>query len=680
MPALLKALGFLIGTVATFTVVGWTVLVWIPGRARPLALAPLVGVGAMVLWLSLVGLVVPPGSALGAASLVLASTAGLVGALTHRRDRCTLVRAEVIRLSTAVVLGLVCVVPFLSIIAGANSTALVHLSGNHDAFFFTAVPEWLTGHRAVGVTGVTADGSADGVPLLGSTWDLFANHSWRIGSESLTAAFARVLRTDPIDLWLPVTLTYHVLFVVGAQLAASRLGRPGRWTYLVALAVGSCAAAIGGIVEQHTPTILGFALALGLISELVPAAEDGAEAPSPAVVALLATAVAAVYGELFVLLSVPLCVVITIAWWRRRVIDARWIARLGAWGLLLGIVPWVRSARASDEAIPPDGFLSAFDPHLGPFKMAHNLAFGTWWPDVGWADAAVLTRLAVASFLVALVVGLVAVVVVGRNRAVVDHAPRRGCDRLVVVRSRDVFRLSTATIRRVVRAAADPRLAAGMERARRSPRRPDMAPMDQLGATDVHAHRRDRFGRGDRARPGIPHRHARRRRSATSGRQVVRRDRDVGWRAGRDGRQHRRVRAGLLHQLVGTVRAARSGRHVLRQRLPRLLRPHELQFDGGPALVAARPLGARWCECHRDRDRRVERSVRAPRPARRRCATRGSSAASRALVRDGRDRDRDVGERWGHMHDNDPATDVRLSRPTPRSRGVRNAVARHDHA
>ena len=417
MPALLKALGFLIGTVATFTVVGWTVLVWIPGRARPLALAPLVGVGAMVLWLSLVGLVVPPGSALGAASLVLASTAGLVGALTHRRDRCTLVRAEVIRLSTTVVLGLVCVVPFLSIIAGANSTALVHLSGNHDAFFFTAVPEWLTGHRAVGVTGVTADGSADGVPLLGSTWDLFANHSWRIGSESLTAAFARVLRTDPIDLWLPVTLTYHVLFVVGAQLAASRLGRPGRWTYLVALAVGSCAAAIGGIVEQHTPTILGFALALGLISELVPAAEDGAEAPSPAVVALLATAVAAVYGELFVLLSVPLCVVITIAWWRRRVIDARWIARLGAWGLLLGIVPWVRSARASDEAIPPDGFLSAFDPHLGPFKMAHNLAFGTWWPDVGWADAAVLTRLAVASFLVALVVGLVAVVVVGRNRA-----------------------------------------------------------------------------------------------------------------------------------------------------------------------------------------------------------------------------------------------------------------------
>jgi hypothetical protein len=417
MPALLKTVGFLVGAVATFTVVGWTVLVWIPGRTRPLALAPLVGVGAMVLWLSLVGLVVPPGSALGAASLGLASTAGLVGALTRRRDRCALVRDDVIRLSATVVVGVACIIPFLAIVARANSTALVHLSGNHDAFFFTAVPEWLTGHRAVGVTGVTADGSADGVPLLGSTWDLFANHSWRIGSESLTAAFARVLRTDPVDLWLPVTLTYHVLFVVGAQLAASRLGRPGRWTYLVTLAVGSCAAAIGGIVEQHTPTILGFALALGLISELVPAAEDGGEAPSAVVVALLATAVAAVYGELFVLLGIPLLVVITLAWRRRQVIDARWIARLGASGLLLGAVPWIRSARAIDEAIPPDGFLSAFDPHLGPFKMGHNLAFGTWWPDLAWANAAPVTRLAVASFLVALIVGLVAIVVVGRNRA-----------------------------------------------------------------------------------------------------------------------------------------------------------------------------------------------------------------------------------------------------------------------
>jgi hypothetical protein len=417
MPALLTALGFLLGSVATFTVVGWTVLVWIPGRNRPLALAPLVGAGAMVLWLSLVGLVVPPGSAPGAASLVAASTVGFVGALAYRRDRCTLVRGEVIRLSAAVGVGVVCVIPFLAILTRANSTALVHLSGNHDAFFFTAVPEWLTAHRAVGVTGVTADGSADGVPLLGSTWDLFANHSWRIGSESLTAAFARVFRADPVDLWLPVTLTYHVLFVVGVQLAASRLGRSGRWTYLVALAVGSCAAAIGGIIEQHTPTILGLALALGLIAELVPAAADAAEPPSTVVVALLATAVAAVYGELYVLLGIPLLVVIAIAWRRRRLVDRRWLAGLGGWCLLLGTVPWVRSVRASDEATPPEGFVSAFEPHLGPFTMAHNLAFGTWWPDLEWPDATPATRLAVASFLVALVVGLVAVVVVGRNRA-----------------------------------------------------------------------------------------------------------------------------------------------------------------------------------------------------------------------------------------------------------------------
>ncbi len=423
MAAVAQAGVVVLALVAVFTVVGRVVLAWCTPGGRPLSAATLAGAAAIVLWLVTISPLIAPGSPAGVATLFVA-VAALLAATFHYRPGLLRPSRRETRTFTAVVLaGLACTVPILLIMARSSSTAVVHLSGNHDAFFFTAVPRWLMSHRALGGPNLSAAGSPNGTPLVGSAWDFFQTGSVRIGSESLLAAVARATGVDPRSLWLPITVTFHVMVVLGAHQVAVQLWRPGRWTVAMAAAVGASALLLSATVDQHTPTLLAMALAFGLLAEMARALEwsqpDQPRAGqwSPVVVALLLSGVVASYGELLVLVGFPLLILaIGVALAANDGLRAelrRWCVVAGCCAAF-GSVAWARSFRATTRTQAPAGYPPTFGAKQGLFPLLRSLAFGRLEGYEPWGDATIWSRLLVVSFALALVVGLAAVFVRGR--------------------------------------------------------------------------------------------------------------------------------------------------------------------------------------------------------------------------------------------------------------------------
>lgn len=396
---------------------GAALLAWCPGRGRPTSMAPTLGVAVIVLWLSAVGLLVPPGSWVGVGTTAVAATGLLVVTVILRLPALREVIRGLRGLLAPVLIGLLCALPFLLIISQARSTAVVHLTGNHDAFFFTAVPEWLRDHTLIGSPGVAVDGNPTGTPLIGSTWDLVQDGSLRVGSESLTAATSRAIGADPLNLWLPISLTHLVLLSTAAHALVSSLGVRGwRAPAIAGVAAGS-AAVIDAVLDQHTPTLLATAALIVLVAELLRGATLTRSGASPLIVAIGGGTVAAVYGELFALTAIPLVVLVTWPWWRRRRVDGRWLAAVLGWSLIVAAAPWARALGGATGGKPPEGYRSAFAAESGWFNGLHALANGSSQAVHTWAGSPTTTRLLVLAFAVLLAAGLVAMCMAGRARA-----------------------------------------------------------------------------------------------------------------------------------------------------------------------------------------------------------------------------------------------------------------------
>jgi hypothetical protein len=405
------------GVLLVSTVVGVAVLAWCPGRPRPLSVAPTLGIAVSVLWLSSVGLVVPPGSWAAVGSLVVASLVLVAATVARRRAPLGDALREWRGLVTSLLVGFVCAVPFLAIMAGAHTSALVHLSGNHDGFFFTAIPEWLRSHTLIGSPHVMADGHPPGTPLLGSTWDLVQQGSWRVGSDSYTAALSRISGLGPLGLWFPLTLIYFVSFTAAASALAAGLGAR-RWLAPIVAGIATASAGgLGEVLDQHTPTLLALAVVLVLVAELLRASELTGEEASPLLVAIGLGAVTAVYTELFALVALPIAVLIVRPWWHRRRIDVRWIGAVLAWVVVLAGAPCGRALHGITGGNSPKGFRSSFRAQDGWFNGLRSLASGSLGSPVSWSGATWVDRAAVVGFVAALVVGLFAACSTGRARA-----------------------------------------------------------------------------------------------------------------------------------------------------------------------------------------------------------------------------------------------------------------------
>lgn len=417
MTALVQAVAVIGLLVVVATVVGRGVLVWCPGDDRPLTEAAVVGAASLVLWLVALAVVVPAGSpaAVGATAAAVAVLLGVGGRVRPGRLRPS--RDELLGFAGVVAVAVAVTAPTLLVVAGAGSTAVVHLSGNHDAFFFTAIPEWLMGHRAVGGPGLGAGGSPDGIPLHASVWDHYQATHTRIGSEVLTAFTTRATAAETLNTWLPVTLAFQAFVVLGAQRLAAELWRPGRRATLAGAVVGTAAHTIGAVVDQHTPTLLATAFALVLVAEVHRATSRPARAWSPLVVAVLASGIAATYGELFALLALPLGLLVVVRAVRRRRFDVRPWAAVAAWCVALAALPWWRAVQGATATPAPAGYASHVAAGRGVLTALHAATLGPAAASAGWRDVGGAERALVVAFAVALVTGSVLVAWRGRARA-----------------------------------------------------------------------------------------------------------------------------------------------------------------------------------------------------------------------------------------------------------------------
>lgn len=416
MTALLQALAVIGLLLAVATAIGRGVLVWCAGDDRPLAEASVVGAAALVLWLCALAVVVPVGSTAGLAGTSAAAGALLGVGAWRRPARLVPTRAELGPFAVATIAAVAATAPVLLIVAGARSTALVHLGGNHDGFFFTAVPEWLTGHRAVGGPGIRADGTPTGVPMYASVWDHYQATRTRVGGELLTAFTARATGAQVLNTWLPVTLAFQALLALGAQRLAAVLWRPGWWSVLAGAVAATSAHALGAVVDQHTPTLVATAFALVLVAEVHRATRRVDPSWSPLVVALLASGVAATYGELFALLAVPLAALVVVRSVRHRRVEARRWAAAVAWCLPLAAIPWWRAFQGATGTPAPAGYESHVAASRGAYPALRSAALGPAATAGSWATAGAASRLLVATFTAALVIGLALVVARGRAR------------------------------------------------------------------------------------------------------------------------------------------------------------------------------------------------------------------------------------------------------------------------
>lgn len=412
---MIVALLVIVALVSLATIVGSAVLSWAPGSGRTLLAAPPLGMAAVVLWLSWIGLAVPPGSAVALWLTAIATVAFLAVTWARRREPLLDLARDVRAWGAGVAAGFVAATPFLVVIARFGSTRFVHLSLNHDGFFFVAIPEWLKTHTTLGGSGALGDGTPLETPLLGSTWDVFWNGSWRVGSDSLAALIARATAVDPLDLWFPLTLSYLVVLVMAVGSLCRSVGLRLGPTVLAMIVVGTTAAALDEVADQHTPTVLGLALLLVAVAELVRGSGRTPTAASPVIVAVALGGLVAVYSELLTLVFIPLVAVVAVPWWRRRSVDLRWAGRTAVWSVLLAGPVWARSLVGVTGGNAPNGYASAYAAARGPLAILATVARGA---DAGPAPAQGSTSslVAVAGFGAVALMGLAVVGVAGPTR------------------------------------------------------------------------------------------------------------------------------------------------------------------------------------------------------------------------------------------------------------------------
>lgn len=411
---MLLTLLVIFGLIVVSTAVGSAVLAWVPGSGRSLLPASPLGLAALVLWLSWIGLVVPPGSVHALALTVAALAGGLVLTWVRRHDRLLASARELRWWGAGFGTGVLVIVPFLVVIERFGSARFVHLSSNHDGFFFVAIPEWLRTHTTFGGAGALSNGAPLGTPLLGSTWDVFWSGSWRVGSDSLAALVSRGSSVDPLDLWFPLTLVYLVVLVMAVGALCREFGLGLGSSVLAMAVVGTSASALDHVADQHTPALLGLALLLVLVAELARGTEGDDDGASPIVVALALGGVAAVYSEVLTLALIPLVALVSVPWWRRRSIDLRWVLRAAAWSVLLGGAAVARMLIGLARGNAPDGYESAYAATRGPGSILRALARGgDAAPAIAQGSA---SRVAIVAFAAVALVGLAAVCAVGPVR------------------------------------------------------------------------------------------------------------------------------------------------------------------------------------------------------------------------------------------------------------------------
>lgn len=146
MIAVVQAGVVVLALVVVFTVVGRAILAWCTPAGRPLSAGTLAGAAAIVLWLVTLSPLVAPGSGAGVASLAVAIAILLAATFHYRRAGLRPSRGEARTFIAVVVAGLACTAPILAIMSRSSSTVVVHLSGNHDAFFSPPCPvgSWVT--------------------------------------------------------------------------------------------------------------------------------------------------------------------------------------------------------------------------------------------------------------------------------------------------------------------------------------------------------------------------------------------------------------------------------------------------------------------------------------------------------------------------------------------------------
>lgn len=374
-----------------------------------LLLDPLVGTGSLALWFGIVGWLIPPG---GDVALIVSGCFGvvLVAATFIRFGRGFVAKHRELRVVLVVAMvGLVMGAPFLALIARSDSSSAAMLSPNHDAFYFVAVPEWLTDHT-IGDAPDLEEGPPS-VAAYASVYDRYDRFSLRVGSESLTAAVSASTGVDPLLLWWPVTLAYLVLLAFGGAHLAS-VTRGWNWSVVVgAVVAASSAAAIGAVTEQHTPSLLALALAMGLVGEIMRIANTASlQYPSIAdsvVPGLLIASIGAVYAEILVLIVPATVILVMSASLRVGRMPMRWIITTAASALILGSVVWWRAALAIERSEPPVGYVSAFSRGRGGyFSALVRVPRGASHEEVAIGAASILALFVLLAFFLVLIVGL----------------------------------------------------------------------------------------------------------------------------------------------------------------------------------------------------------------------------------------------------------------------------------
>jgi hypothetical protein len=259
----------------------------------------------------------------------------------------------------ALAAGIACLVLALLPAALVPDSTVLHVTSNHDAFFYVSATEWLhnEGIRTPTLTLDQAPGSD--APFLGPAFSTM-DSGLRLG-ENLVAA-AVPLPGDAEQNWLALTGVWCLLLALASGACARAAGlRPG-YSGLVALLAGSAALTTFQVFNQNSPSILGMAFALVLAAALPVALEEGRRWAVAA--GLLLAALFGTYTELGALLAPALVALVIGArrrWWQRVSRGALVVAVALVCAPLIWIRAWEALRLVAGAGTAP-GWLSGADP------------------------------------------------------------------------------------------------------------------------------------------------------------------------------------------------------------------------------------------------------------------------------------------------------------------------------
>lgn len=306
-----------------------------PHRAGLVVATPVLGAAALVVILHTAALVAPV--KLLAPILLVAA---VIAAGLSWRSWWTLGPAARTALPSLAAAGFVLGLSLLPAHLVQDATVL-HVTSNHDAFFYVSTSQWLadSGMADPDLSPANAAGSDPAFfgPAL-STMD----QSLRLG-ENLVAAFLSILPGDSEHLWLPLSGLWPAMIALGAAALGNASGLGRRSVALVGALAGTQALVTYQVFNQNTPSLLGMSFAL-LFAAMFPLAlaKGGRMIPlaSIALAALVGT-----YTELAAVLA-PALVLLVLLRPKPWLIGVRRSFVVLALGILCAPLIWVRAFRS----------------------------------------------------------------------------------------------------------------------------------------------------------------------------------------------------------------------------------------------------------------------------------------------------------------------------------------------